>query len=240
MDTDASLAAVVALIARQRGESDVLLATGDISNCGSVPSYQRFAGLTAALARQRLWLPGNHDINSAMAQALGPQPLQRLIDIGNWRIVLLDSSIDGEAGGQLAAGELAFLTTALAESGERHVLIAMHHPLIDVGCAWLDPQKVANNEQFFAIVQRCDRVRAVLCGHIHQAVDRQYRGLRLLASPSSCVQFAPASADFRLHRVAPGYRWLSLAADGGLDSGVSRVPNFPFDPAIDFDGEHFY
>jgi len=240
MDTDASLAAVAALIAREQGDCDVLLATGDISNCGSLASYRRFAKQTEALAPQRLWLPGNHDINSAMAEAIAPQPLLRLLDIGNWRLLLLDSSVDGEPGGQLASAELEFLSEALASCGQRHVLIAMHHPLVDIGCAWLNPQKVANHEQFFTIVQGCDRVRAVLCGHIHQPLDRCHRGLRLLATPSSCVQFAPASDTFRLQRAGPGYRWLTLAADGGIDTGLSRVPNYPFESAIDFDGEHYY
>ncbi|MFT5577264.1 MAG: Icc protein [Paraglaciecola psychrophila] len=241
MDTDASLAAVVALIARERGECDVLLATGDISNCGAVTSYQRFAEATATVASRRHWLPGNHDLNSAMEEAVGRgDQLQRVVDIGNWRLVLLDSSVDGESGGLLAPAELAHLTAALADCGQRHVLIAMHHPLLAIDCAWLDPQKVVNSEQFFAIVEGCDRVRGVICGHIHQPIDRVYRGLRLLASPSSCVQFAPGSDDFRLQRVGPGYRWLTLGAEGTIDTGMSRVENYPFESAIDFEGEHFY
>jgi Icc protein len=241
MNTDASLAAVVALIARERGECDMLLATGDISNCGSVASYHRFAEHTAALAPRRYWLPGNHDLNSAMEEAVGAgEQLQRVVDIGNWRLVLLDSSVDGESGGLLAPAELSLLIAALADCGQRHVLIAMHHPLVTVDCAWLDPQKVANSEQFFAIAEGCDRIRGVICGHIHQPIDRQHRGLRLLASPSSCVQFAAGSDDFRLQRVGPGYRWLTLGTDGSIDTGVSRVANYPFEAAIDFEGEHFY
>jgi Icc protein len=54
------------------------------------------------------------------------------------------------------------------------------------------------------------------------------------------VQFAAGSDDFRLQRVGPGYRWLTLGTDGSIDTGVSRVANYPFEAAIDFEGEHFY
>ena len=53
--------------------------------------------------------------------------------------------------------------------------------------------------------------------------------LRLLASPSTCVQFAPGSEEFQVDRSAPGYRWLRLHADGRLDTGVSRVTGIHFE-----------
>ena len=70
----------------------------------------------------------------------------------------------------------------------------------------------------------------MLWGHVHQPFDQQRNGLRLLATPSTCFQFAPHSADFNVSNEAPGYRWLRLQPDGTLQTGVSRVAHFDFEP----------
>jgi Icc protein len=43
------------------------------------------------------------------------------------------------------------------------------------------------------------------------------------------VQFAPGSEHFKVGDQAPGYRWLRLHPDGGLETGVSRVADIAFD-----------
>ncbi|MNG26033.1 3',5'-cyclic adenosine monophosphate phosphodiesterase CpdA [compost metagenome] len=53
--------------------------------------------------------------------------------------------------------------------------------------------------------------------------------MRLLASPSTCVQFAPGSEDFCVGNEAPGYRWLRLMRDGRVETGVSRVTGITFE-----------
>jgi Icc protein len=81
----------------------------------------------------------------------------------------------------------------------------------------------------FAVVERFAQVRGLLWGHIHQEFDQQRKGVRLLASPSTCVQFKPGSEEFQVDSTAPGYRWLRLHANGRLETGVSRVTGIPFE-----------
>ena len=80
----------------------------------------------------------------------------------------------------------------------------------------------------FAVLDRFEQVRAVLWGHVHQEIDQRRNGVRLIASPSTCIQFEPGSEDFKVGEQAPGYRWLRLLPDGGLDTGVERVTGFEF------------
>jgi len=40
------------------------------------------------------------------------------------------------------------------------------------------------------------------------------------------------SAAFAVDEAAPGYRWLSLLEDGGIETGVERLAKIP--DAIDF------
>ena len=54
------------------------------------------------------------------------------------------------------------------------------------------------------------------------------KGVSLLASPSTCVQFAPGSEEFKVGNESPGYRWLQLYPDGRLETGVSRVTGIEF------------
>ncbi|MOA49871.1 3',5'-cyclic adenosine monophosphate phosphodiesterase CpdA [compost metagenome] len=79
------------------------------------------------------------------------------------------------------------------------------------------------------MIERFPQVKAMLWGHIHQEFDQLREQVRLLASPSTCVQFAPGSEEFQVDRSAPGYRWLRLHADGLLETGVSRVTGIDFE-----------
>ena len=246
MDTDASLAHVVQLVERERSDTDLLLATGDISNSGAVSSYQRFRDATSALARHTLWLPGNHDTLDAMQQSIGlGEELCRSLFIGNWQVIMLNSTVEGEVGGSFSNAELEFLKQTLAsgrntlqEPGVEHVLVCLHHHPIDTGCDWLDEQKIDNADAFFAILDQFTHVRGALWGHIHQCIDTTRNGVRLMATPSSCIQFAPNSQRFKLDRLNPGYRWLELYPDGSIDTGVSRITDVSFN--LDYDNATGY
>lgn len=229
MDTADSLGRVVALVLEEQPRVDLILASGDLSQDGSLASYQRFAALTAAIEAPARWFPGNHDEPLALQQACaGSQRLDMVTDLGNWRLIALDSSISGAVPGQLDDAQLQQLDVALETAGERHVLLSFHHHPISVGCSWLDPIGLRNPEALFAVTDRYPNLRCILWGHVHQEIDTLRNGVRLLASPSTCVQFAPGSEEFQVSSEAPGYRWLRLHADGALETGVSRVSDIDF------------
>jgi Icc protein len=238
LDTDQSLQQVIQLANQQRGISDLLLATGDLTNSGTAQAYQRFQQMTSPLAKQSLWLPGNHD-NPAVMQATmaASGELARSIEIGNWQIIMLDSTIPGMPGGELSATELDFLNNSLKQSTAEHVLLCLHHHPIPIACEWLDSQQVTNSDAFFSVVDSYDAVRGVLWGHIHQQLDQQRNGVKLMATPSTCVQFAAHSDEFKVSQLNPGYRWLELNANGSIDTGVSRLTSNNF--VIDYDASGY-
>lgn len=230
MDTCDSLQRVIERVRQEQPRIDLILATGDLSQDGSRASYERFRTLVAGIGAPARWLAGNHDeIPPMQAVCSGSQLLEPVIDLGAWRIVMLDSSIPGAVPGFLDDGQLQLLERALAEAPQRHHLICLHHHPVSIGCKWMEPIGLRNPDALFAILRRHPQARAVLWGHIHQEFDQQHAGLRLLASPSTCVQFAPGSEEFQVDSEAPGYRWLHLHADGTLDTGVSRVTGIHFE-----------
>ena len=78
------------------------------------------------------------------------------------------------------------------------------------------------------MLERFPQTKALLWGHVHQEIDGERNGVRLLASPSTCIQFAPGSEGFQVSEQAPGYRWLRLHGDGRLETGVERLVGFAF------------
>ena len=230
MNTRDSLERVIERVQTEQRDIDLILATGDLSQDGSLASYQRFHQLTANLGSATRWLPGNHDEVPIMRSACAYSDLlQSVADLGNWRIILLDSSIPGAVPGYLADDQLELLEQALSEAPERHHLICFHHHPVSIGCDWMEPIGLRNADAMFAVLDRHPQVKALLWGHIHQEFDQLRNGVRLLASPSTCVQFAPGSTEFQVDTSAPGYRWLRLHADGQLETGVSRVTGIDFE-----------
>ena len=78
------------------------------------------------------------------------------------------------------------------------------------------------------------RVKHLLCGHIHQELDLDWNGRRMMATPSTCVQFKPHCANFTLDTVSPGWRWLELHPDGTLTTEVCRLEGAAFHPGYCF------
>jgi Icc protein len=230
LDTDYSLQAIVDLVNAQYPKPDLLLGTGDLADSGAADAYQRLQGYFGQITAQHYWLPGNHDLRDVMVDIAGAGRLPGELRVGNWQILMLDSQLPGEVGGHLGAGELARLEAALgaAEAAGLYTLVCLHHQPVPVGCSWLDEQMVSDAAEFFAILHRFPRVRGVLWGHVHQELDQVCEELRLLCSPSTCVQFLPGQTDFAVDALAPGYRWLELSPAGVIRTGVSRAEAHSF------------
>jgi Icc protein len=239
MDTDHSLQSVIAQVQREVPQLDLVLGTGDLSDNGSGDAYVRVAEQFCRLTEHNFWLPGNHDDRAGMEAAVRHDHLMGAgIRAGNWQILLLDSQVPGQVGGRLGAAELARLEAHLqaGEEQDLHTLVCLHHQPVNIGCDWLDEQKVADADAFFEVLDRFERVRGVLWGHVHQEHDSLRGDVRLLASPSTCVQFAPGSARFKADDLPPGYRRLDLHPDGRIDTEVSRVWDVEFTVELDSGG----
>ena len=239
MDTDHSLQAVIDLVKKERPTVDLLLATGDLSDGGAREAYERLQDYFSQLTGANYWLTGNHDSRPAMeAAAVGSACLCGEIRVSRWQILLLDSQVPGQVDGKLGAVELAFLDHSLKAAQEEglHTLVCLHHQPVEIGCSWLDEQMVADADAFFGILDRYQGVKGVLWGHVHQEIDRLRNGVRLLASPSTCVQFAAGCEDFKADDKPPGYRWLELRRDGRIETAVSRVWDTKFEVELDSGG----
>jgi Icc protein len=208
--------------ARQRDwPPDAVLVTGDLVQ-DDPAGYVHFKRLLGELRLPILCLPGNHDEPEAMRRALDTAPfvVGGTVDFGLWRIVLLDSTIAECAAGRVSAEELAALESALAGAQQRHVLVCLHHHPVPMDSRWLDRVGLQNAAEFFDVIDRHSNVRGIVWGHVHQSYDALRKGVRMLATPSTCAQFVPRAEQFAVDRRPPGYRTLELKADGSIVTDV--------------------
>lgn len=228
LDTDESLVDVLQHLTQMEEALDLVAVTGDIASGGCLPAYQRFLQIASRyLDSPMAWLPGNHDEAATMEQVLRQHtgnPLASVVEMGNWQVIMLDSSVPGEEYGDLSAEQLELLRDALSQRTNHHALVFLHHQPVPVGSAWIDQYIVRSADAFFDLIDSFPQVKGVCWGHVHQAFEAERKGIKLWATPSSCVQFKPGIDEFTVDRLMPGYRWFNLHPDGQINSGISRIP----------------
>ncbi|PWI31991.1 3',5'-cyclic-AMP phosphodiesterase [Vibrio albus] len=234
-----SFHAIIEEINNQQIPFDGIIATGDISQDHSERSYQRFEQGIASLEKPCYWLPGNHDYKPGMQSVLPSPQIQTNTHVllgEHWQMILLDSQVEGVPHGKLSEEQLTYLDDKLAEYSNRHTLVLLHHHSVLVGSSWLDQHTLYEPEKFWQIIEKHNNVSAVLCGHVHQEYDSMHAGVRVMASPSTCVQFKPDSTDFALDPLSPGWRTLELLKDGSVATQVYRLGDGRFHPDFSASG----
>ncbi len=236
VNTTQSFQAVLNAIEQDLFDYDFILATGDLVQDHNREAYHRFAKMVKPLAKPIFWVEGNHDLQPQMSNALSlyaqMQPEKHILAGDFWQVILLDSHVEGVPGGALSTSQLDFLKAKLETYPERYSLIVLHHNILPTNSAWLDQHSLANVDQLAEILKPYPRAKAILHGHIHQEVDKLWKGYRVLATPSTCIQFKPNCNNFTLDPVPQGWREICLNLDGSIDTRVKRLdcndflPNF--------------
>jgi len=221
--TLASMQAVLAHAGGRRHNIDALVCTGDIVN-DQPDAYAHFARELAAFGRPVYCVPGNHDDPARLRSALARPPFQvgGHVDLGAWRLVLVDSCAAGQVRGRVSTAELHALDAAL-RAAPRYAMVFVHHHPVSMSSRWLDAIGIENAAEFLRVLDAHAQLRAVSWGHVHQCYDIRRRGVRLLATPSTCAQFLPQANEFTIDSRPPAYRRLLLQPDGTLDTEVVWV-----------------
>ncbi|MEW8026204.1 MAG: 3',5'-cyclic-AMP phosphodiesterase [Candidatus Thiodiazotropha sp.] len=220
---------VLAQALQETGNPDFILATGDLVHDASDSGYKRLLGRLQLTEIPTYCLPGNHDIPGKMKQILNQDNVHCIpsVQAKGWSLIFLDSTIANSDSGRIDENQLELLGVLLRAHADKHTMICLHHHPVPVGSRWMDTMVLENPDAFFKLIDANPQVQAVLCGHIHQVFDTEYRGVRLMGSPSTCVQFIPRVDDFAIDATPPGYRWLSLQPDGTILTGLNSLPKIP-------------
>lgn len=209
-------------------QPDIVLFTGDISQDESAESYALAMQAMKQLPCPWYWLPGNHDQLDLMT---AEHPLIEDVSLDAWRLLMLNTQVEGEPYGELGSERLAKLKEQL-EQDDRPTLIAMHHPPVDVGTAWMDAIGLQDRDAFWALLSQHPQVKIILFGHAHQAYAEHHRvgetAVDVYGCPAMADQFLPGAEQFAIDEASrPGYRVVDLtwsdAGGGQWQSWVERV-----------------
>jgi 3',5'-cyclic AMP phosphodiesterase CpdA len=226
-------------VAAFRPRPDVVLITGDLTECGLEAEY---ANLTALLARYLdlpvYVVPGNHDrrgnFRASLAHLPGvtahPDYVQYAIDSHAVRLVMLDTVVPGAGHGELRSEQLEWLDQMLAAVPDKPTLIGMHHPPFNCGIAHMDKIALRNIANFVAVIARHKQVERIVCGHHHRPIVTRVAHAIASIAPSVAHQVemtldpnAPAAFVFE----PPAFQIHSWSVTEGFVSHTAFVEAFP-------------
>jgi len=236
-----SLQQVMRLVdeSNQKQTPSLMVLTGDISQDHTEKSHQLAKQFFTNLPHPIIATMGNHDAPSIFTKFFNDprDSANKIIHLGNWVILLVNSNWPEHVGGKLSEDELSFLNNALAAERNKHVIIFMHHHVLPVGSAWIDTIGVSNATDFLNIIDRYTNIKAIICGHVHQETSSERNKVKYFTTPATSWQFLTKSPEYKLDSLMPGFRWLDLYEDGSLSTEVVRIPYNPvFIPNLDNTG----
>lgn len=202
--TQRAFAAVAAFTPRP----DVVILTGDLTECGLADEYANVARLIGRYLPGPVFvIPGNHDRRENLRQHLAHLPgvtsdpvyVQYAVDDYPVRLVLLDTLVAGSGHGLLRPEQLEWLDRTLAAVPDKPTLIAMHHPPFRCGIAHMDRINLQNSADFAAVIARHRQVQRIICGHHHRPIVTQVAHAIASISPSVAHQ-----VEMSLHPDDPG------------------------------------
>ncbi len=233
VDTSARLRATIEFLHRLNPRPDIVLATGDLVDDGNPGDYTQLTAILADLEIPVLPIPGNHDARAPFraafpaisAQAPGAF-INYVVDGYPLRLVALDSTVDGEIGGDLCPERLDWLSKTLAQSTEP-TLIFMHHPPFDFGIRPNKEMSCANAEGLRAVVSQHRSVVAILCGHLHRTTSMRWAGTVV----GTCAAVAPVMGLDLAGNPPPG--WIDTSPIVGLHLWKPEIGLLSHTMAID-------
>jgi Icc protein len=197
--------------------------TGDLASDAQQGAYQQLNKILIQNKKRAIWLPGNHDRLSLMQENLSDYPYQPVYEHEYWAVLMIDSSVPGQAGGKISNQQLSQLEEQLEQLKDKYLLVAMHHSPVSLNSQWLDEHRISNHQKLHSLLVANGNVKAVITGHIHQQHETDWQGIKVYSTPSTCFQFAENSDQFALTDKKPAYRWLDLQPDGHIETGINRV-----------------
>jgi Icc protein len=212
------LAVLDRLIIQQ--DVEALIISGDLAQEMVLETYQLLDHMLDICPFPVYVIPGNHDIPELMKQGMSaPRVTTDVLDVGNWRLVLLDSSCPEHVEGVFTEHELSRLKNHIETVGEKSVVLFLHHHLQAIGWSKMDGYMLQDADKFLSILEQYPQVKAIYHGHIHQTYLGQHAHISIVGTPATSVQLEDDNGDFG-YCYQPAWREILLHDDGTIESEV--------------------
>lgn len=175
---------------------DLVLATGDLTDNGTLQSYKDLKAIFEDCPWPVWPSLGNHDVRDNFLGVFRDIPHSNgfahyVIEDGAVRIVVLDTLEEGRHGGGFCDARTQWLDQRLAEAPDRPTLVVAHHPPIPTGIDWMT---IGPNEAWAGrladVLAGHPHVLKLVTGHIHRAISAQRGRTPVWVSPSVAPQVA--------------------------------------------------
>jgi len=198
LDPSARLRAALEAASAAHPDAAALVLLGDLTHHGTADEYRALHQLLAQTDMPIIPMIGNHDRREAFLAQFPDAPqtasghIQQWRDIGDHRIITMDS-LDGPPypqghhAGLLCPDRLGFLDKALQSRDGRHAIVCIHHPPFETGVIGMDRIMLANGPEVLDLLARHGNLQLV-CGHMHQTISGNTRGLPWTVFKSTCHQ----------------------------------------------------
>ncbi|MGD9884147.1 MAG: phosphodiesterase [Reyranella sp.] len=249
VDTNAMLAAAVATLEALPRKPDLVIATGDLTDCGLAEEYEVLRDILDPLSMPVYLVPGNHDRRAELLAEFGPDGylptdggfLHYAVDGHPVRLIGLDTVVPGYGHGEMCAARLSWLEARLGEAPGRPTLIFMHHPPFGAGLADMDRINCRNGVAMAAVVSRFGNVERVLCGHHHRPITVRWAGTIGSVAPSTAHQVTldliPDESPASFTMEPPGLQLHLWSSTAGLVTHTLPIGTYegPFPFVLDAD-----
>ena len=183
-----------------------------------------------------MFLQGNHDEVAAMTSELLNDHIknQRSSDNGDWKLLFVNTKVEGASHGYVDEEELNWLRETLeqSQSTAQSILLAMHHTPLRL-CASSSCQ-LHNADELLQLLSNYPQVKGLVAGHTHNDIEAEHEHFRIMTTPSTMLQvthnqkegFKTNSEFWNYHQADTtrhGYRVLDLQVDGCFTSEVHWV-----------------
>lgn len=212
---------------KQQSLVDVIVFTGDLTQDHSDESYQLFvkAFQVCGITTPVYFVAGNHDEPALLSRYLSQAPFKqdKIIETAHWQVVLVESK------SATPAGVFSKAQSNIARSKIKPMksqLLLMHHHAVDAGF-FIDLHGLENKVDFQQFLNQHRTIKAIGCGHIHQALTLPVllsdRTINLYTCPATSIQFDMNSTTVKSNGQPPGYRIYTLAENQEVTSKVVFV-----------------
>jgi 3',5'-cyclic AMP phosphodiesterase CpdA len=252
VDTNAMLEAAVATLEALPRKPDLVIATGDLTDCGLAEEYETLRDILEPLSIPVYLIPGNHDRRAELFAEFGPDGyfqkeegfLHYTVEGHDVRLIGLDTVVPGQGYGEMDRERLAWLEGRLGEGPRQPTVIFMHHPPFSTGLGDMDRINCRNGAALAAVVSRFDNVERVVCGHHHRPITVRWAGTIGSVAPSTAHQVTldlvadNSPATFTME--PPGFQLHLWSKEAGLVTHTVPVGRFegpfPFELDADYPG----
>ncbi|MFN8769454.1 MAG: metallophosphoesterase family protein [Neisseriaceae bacterium] len=191
---------------------DFVIATGDLSQDGSIESYKRLNNYLKKVPCDIYAIYGNHDLPENFDSTLISHNIkkQKYLHTNFGNFIFLSSYKISSDSGLISDKELLDLEQFLQNYD--NCIIVIHHHFIELNSI-IDDFILENRNQFLDILlKHKNKIKLCITGHVHNTCDIDFNGIKIHCGLSTCLQFA-FTKELLFENKKPGYTVYNFSGD---------------------------